>query len=89
MLRQCYGAQAISVVESGSYTYHSHGCLWSYSERRYAFEALLDNEFHGAEDFFFTPYAQKGIPKVRAPSARESPVSYMCFISYEEMDAAM
>ena len=33
--------------------------------RRYAFEALLDNEFHGAEHFFFTPYAQKGIPKVR------------------------
>lgn len=37
---------------------------------RYAFEALLDNEFHEAEGFFFTPYAQKGIPKVRVPRER-------------------
>ena len=26
---------------------------------RYGYEALLDNEFHGAEGFFFTPYSQK------------------------------
>ena len=25
---------------------------------RYAFEALMFNEFHGQQDFYFTPYAQ-------------------------------
>lgn len=26
---------------------------------RYGYEALLDNEFHGIEGFYFTPYSQK------------------------------
>eukprot|EP00208_Stichococcus_sp_RCC1054_P008188 CAMPEP_0206149676 /NCGR_PEP_ID=MMETSP1473-20131121/37907_1 /ASSEMBLY_ACC=CAM_ASM_001109 /TAXON_ID=1461547 /ORGANISM="Stichococcus sp, Strain RCC1054" /LENGTH=1805 /DNA_ID=CAMNT_0053547157 /DNA_START=182 /DNA_END=5600 /DNA_ORIENTATION=- len=39
---------------------------------RYGYEALLDNELHGMEDFFFTPYSQKGIPKEKIPSVRVS-----------------
>lgn len=40
--------------------------------RRYGYEALLDNEFHGAADFHFTPYAQKVLFVImtrRCPSA--------------------
>jgi len=29
------------------------------ADDRYGYEALLDNELHGAEDFYFTPYAQR------------------------------
>ena len=35
---------------------------------RYGFEALVNNEFHGATGFFFTPYAQKRIPGAKLPS---------------------
>ena len=47
--------------------------------RRYAFEALLNNEFHGAEHFFFTPYAQKGIPKVFASTPCRRLGHSLCF----------
>ena len=36
--------------------------------RRYGFEALVYNEYHGATGFFFTPYAQKRIPGAKLPS---------------------
>lgn len=53
---------------------HHNACAARYSgilnalHRRYGFEALVYNEYHGATGFFFTPYAQKRIPGAKLPS---------------------
>ena len=53
---------------------HHNACAARYSRvlnalhRRYGFEALVYNEYHGATGFFFTPYAQKRIPGAKLPS---------------------
>lgn len=52
-----HGTVALELAYRYSVNHSSMGsCIHS---RRYGYEALLDNEFHGAADFHFTPYAQK------------------------------
>ena len=57
----CLRERTIASEEPGNTHFAMFAC-------RYGFEALVYTEFHGAQPFYFTPYAQKRAPGAKLPS---------------------